>query len=402
MMRKKTIAWTIVALGMTMMLGFWTGGAKAADVVKWGVLIDLSGPTSDWGKTQTRGQLDASRWINEQGGINGKKLELIVVDDAYNVQKGVAGYNRLTESEKVLGTYIQSTGTAITLAKKIVEDGIATFGASFTAKFEDPAKFPYSFFVGPSYGTMGRITLKWIKDNWKDTTRNPRICFLYPDNTYGQDILDACKAYAQKIGVEVVADQVINWPTKDATVQLTNMKRSDPDFAFITSTAMNGAVILKNAKALGLRTKFVSNIRNFEESLITLSGGAAEGTYGVDPFAPYGEDVPGMKKVVECNEKWHAGEPGTNVYVEGWVNVLVIAEAMRMADKAGKLTPAGIRDALEQFKNFETGGLAPPLTFTKTDHRASMAAKIYEIKGNKMVDVAGWIELPRDQDYFGK
>jgi branched-chain amino acid transport system substrate-binding protein len=325
-----------------------------------------------------------------------------VVDDAYDTAKGVAGYNRLVDSEKVLGIYIQSTGTTITLAKKIVADGIATIAASFTAKFEDPAKTPFSFYVSPSYGTMGRIALKWVKDNWKDASRNPKICYIFPDNTYGRDILDACKTYAKQIGVDVGSDQVVNWPTKDATVQLTNMKREDPDFAYITSTAMNGAVILKNAKALELRTKFISNIRNFEESLIELSGGAAEGTYGVNPIAPYGANVPGMKKVVESHDKWHPGEKGTNVYVEGWVNILSVAEALKIADKANALNPAGIRNAFEQFKNFDTGGLAPPLTFTPTDHRASMAAKIYQIQGGKMVDVSGWIELPRDAEYFGK
>ncbi len=73
-----------------------------------------------------------------------------------------------------------------------------------------------------------------------------------------------------------------------------------------------------------------------------------------------------------------------------------------MADKAGDLTPSGIRNAFEKFKDFDTGGLAPPLTFTSTDHRASMAAKIYEIKKNKMVDVSGWVELSKDEKYFGK
>ena len=165
---------------------------------------------------------------------------------------------------------------------------------------------------------------------------------------------------------------------------------------------MNGVVILKNAKALGIKTKFISNIRNFEETLIKLSGGAANGTYGVHPIAPYGAEVPGMKKVVESNEKWHKGEMGTNVYVEGWVNILAVTNALRMADKAGKLTPVGIREAFEQFKGFDTGGLAPPLTFTKTDHRASMAAKIYEVKNDKIEAVTSWIELPRDKAYFGK
>ncbi len=401
-MKKWTIGLIMMAVALAFTLGPIANNVSAADVIKWGVLIDLSGPTSDWGKNQVKGQLDAMRWVNENGGINGKELKLIVVDDGYKVPRGVAGYNRLVDSEKVLGLYIQSTGTTMTLIKKIVADGVATIAASFTSKFQNPKKTPFSFFVSPSYGTMGRISLKWIRDNWKDKSRNPRICYLYPDNKYGRDILNVCKDYAKKIGVDVGPDQVINWPTKDATVQLTNMTRYNPDFAYITSTAMNGAVILKNAKALGIKTKFISNIRNFEESIITLSGGAAEGTYGVHPIAPYGAPVPGMKKVVETHEKWHPGETGTNVYVEGWVNILGVTEALKTADKAGDLTPSGIRNAFEKFKDFDTGGLAPPLTFTSTDHRGSMAAKIYEIKGGKMVDVSGWVELPRDMEYFGK
>jgi branched-chain amino acid transport system substrate-binding protein len=401
-MKKWIIRLTISVFVLAMVFGVAADSARAAEVIKWGVLIDLSGPTSDWGKNQVKGQLDAMRWVNEHGGINGKELKLIVIDDSYDTAKGVAGYNRLVDSEKVLGLYIQSTGTTMTLAKKIVADGVATIAASFIGVFQDPAKYPFSFYVSPSYNDMARIALKWARTTWKDASRDPKLCYLYPDNTYGRAILETSNKYAKEIGVQIGPDQVINWPTKDATVQLTNMTRYDPDFAYITSTAMNGAVILKNAKALGLKTKFISNIRNFEETLIELSGGAAEGTYGVHPIAPYGAPVPGMKKVVESHEKWHPGDKGTNVYVEGWVNILCVAEALKTADKAGNLTPSGIRDAFERFRNFETGGLAPPLTFTNTDHRASMAAKIYEIKGGKMVDVSGWIELPREMEYFGK
>ncbi len=401
-MKKWIIGFAISVFFLALAIGVSPGNARAAEEIKWGVLIDLSGPTSDWGKNQVKGQLDAMRWINEHGGINGKKLKLIVIDDGYKVPKGVAGYNRLIDSEKVKGIYIQSTGTTMTLKKKIVADGVATIAASFIGVFQDPAKFPYSFYMSPSYNDMARIALKWVRTGWKDKSRDPKIVYLYPDNGYGRAILGTSKDYAKKIGVGVGPDQVINWPTKDATVQLTNMGRYDPDFAYITSTAMNGAVILKNAKAIGSRAKFISNIRNFEETLINLSGGAAEGTYGVHPIAAYGSPVPGMKKVVASHEKLHPGEKGTNVYVEGWVNILCVAQALKTADGAGNLPPAGIRDAFEQFRNFETGGLAPPLTFTSKDHRGSMAAKIYQVKNGKMVDISGWIELPRDQEYFGK
>ena len=400
---KRGVILTIATIFMvTLAVGYASVNAQAADEIKWGVLIDLSGPTSDWGKNQVKGQLDAARWINENGGINGKELKLIVIDDGYDTAKGVAGYNRLVDSEKVLGLYIQSTGTSMTLAKKIITDGVVYTGAAFYNWFQDPAEFPSSFYMSPSYNDMARIALKWVRDTWEDKSRNPKIVYLYPDNGYGRAILNTSKKYAKQIGVDVGPDQVINWPTKDATVQLTNMSRYNPDFAYITSTAMNGAVILKNAKALGLKTKFISNIRNFEESLITLSGGAAEGTYGVHPIAPYGADVPGMKKVVESHEKWHPGETGTNVYVEGWVNILCTGEALKRADKAGNLTSAGIRDALDGFRNYDTGGLAPPLTFTSEDHRGSTAAKIYEITGGKMVPVSDWVELPRDKEYFGR
>ena len=400
---KRAMMFTIMTTCiLALLIGFSPVGALAADEIKWGVLIDLSGPTSDWGKNQVKGQLDAMRWVNENGGINGKNLKLIVIDDGYKVPKGVAGYNRLVDSEKVLGLYIQSTGTTLTLKEKIKTDGVATIAASFSSKCRIRPSCPSVSLCRRHTVPWVGLRCSWIKDTWTDTSRNPKICYLYPDNNYGRDILEVNKAYAAKIGVDVGPDQVINWPTKDATVQLTNMNRYNPDYAYITSTAMNGAVILKNAKALGLKTKFISNIRNFEESLITLSGGAAEGSYGVHPIAPYGAPVPGMTKVVESHEKWHPGEKGTNVYVEGWVNILCVTEALKMADKAGDLTPAGIRAAFETFNNFDTGGLAPPLTFTGTDHRASMAAKIYEIKGGEMVDISGWIELPKEAEYFGK
>jgi branched-chain amino acid transport system substrate-binding protein len=150
-MKKLTLVIAVFAIVVGLSFGLLPNHAGAADVIKWGVLIDLSGPTSDWGKNQVKGQLDAMRWVNEHGGINGKELKLIVIDDGYKVPRGVAGYNRLVDSEKVPGLYIQSTGTSMTLAKKIVADGIVTTGAAFYSFFQDPAKFPYSRQVGPDY-----------------------------------------------------------------------------------------------------------------------------------------------------------------------------------------------------------------------------------------------------------
>ena len=71
-MKKWTLVIACLAIAVTLSFGPLPNHAGAADVIKWGVLIDLSGPTSDWGKNQVKGQLDAMRWVNENGGINGK------------------------------------------------------------------------------------------------------------------------------------------------------------------------------------------------------------------------------------------------------------------------------------------------------------------------------------------
>jgi branched-chain amino acid transport system substrate-binding protein len=214
--------------------------------------------------------------------------------------------------------------------------------------------------------------------------------------------LPVARNYAAEIGVNVVGEQDVPWPTKDPSAALMAIADLNADFAYLTSTAKNGAVVLRYAKELKIKPKFICNIRTSEESLIPLSLGAAEGVYGVQCFAPYGANVPGMKKVVESHEKWRPGETGTNVYVEGWVNILVVAEALNRADKAGKLTPRGIKEAFETLRKFDTGGLAPPITFTKKDHRASLAAKIYQVKNGKFVDVSGWVNIQRDFKYFGE
>ena len=86
-MKKWTILIAILAITVAFSGGPWPSQVAAADVIKWGVLIDLSGPTSDWGKNQVKGQLDAMRWVNENGGINGKELQLIVIDDGYKVPR---------------------------------------------------------------------------------------------------------------------------------------------------------------------------------------------------------------------------------------------------------------------------------------------------------------------------
>src|SRR5215510_15885760 len=83
-------------------IGLGAGAAEAQEVIKLGNLVDLTGPTSDQGKDIAQGRIDAVQYINEKGGVNGKKLELISVEYGFQPPRAVAAYKKFVEEDKVL------------------------------------------------------------------------------------------------------------------------------------------------------------------------------------------------------------------------------------------------------------------------------------------------------------
>ena len=373
---------------------------KRKGVIKWGIMLDLTSATLDWGKQCAMGMIDAARYLNESGGINGKRIELIIYDDKYKLSESQLAYRKFKDEEKVLGLYIQSTGANLAIAPLATKDRMFMFSGGTTAKLSNPMKYPYYFSLGPTYLDIARAGIKYIKDSWTHKTRDPRLVFMYPDNIYGREPLEAAKMYASELGVDVGPDQIVNWPTLDATPQLLSMQAFEPDYALIVSTSMNAATILRDSKKLAIKTRFICNNRVFTEDLAKLAMGTAEGVLGIQSVAPYGANVPGMEKIVKLHDMRHPYHEPTVAYVDGWVNILVPMEAAKTADEAGKLTSDGIKEVLESFRHYSTGGLLPTLSFYEDDHRATTQARIYAIERESLVAITGFIDVGRDKKYF--
>lgn len=322
--------------------GISIGGQKKT--IRWGVIQDLTSATVDYGKQSAMGLIDAARYVNENGGINGKKLELIVHDDKYLIAEGEKIYQRFRDEDNVFGIYAQSTGT--------------------------------------------------------NQSRNPRMVYLFPDNPYGRNPLEAAKSYAKKLDVEVGPDQIINWPTIDTSAQLTAMQEYDPDFAYISSTAKKAVSIFKDAHRLDIKTKFICNMRVFNEELIRLGMSTVDGALGIQPLAFYGEKVPGMEKIVKSHDKWHPYHYPTLIYVEGWANVLVLAAALKVADDAGELSPEGLKNAFENFRNFSTEGLTPPISYFENDHRATTETRLFKISNDTFTPISDYIDVGRTPGFL--
>ena len=374
------------------------GGAAAS--IKVGGIFDLTGVTSDVGKSFQKGVLDCVQAINDKGGINGKKIDLIAVDYGYKIPEAVAAYKRLVNDEKVIMINGWGTGDTEGLKNQVNTDKVPYVSASFSAALTDTAKTPFNFFVGPSYSDQLRAWLKWVREDWKDKDKNPKVAFFYGDNAYGKSPMEAGRQYAKEIGIDVVDEEILPGTFQDATSQLLNMKQKAADYAYINVTTTGVSTVLKDAKKLGITTKFGSNPYGFSEQLPAVAADAAEGVTGVMPHVPFGEDVPGMKAITDFHKAHHPDDSHDAIYVRGWSYVLVWSEALKRADTKGALNGPGVKAAMEELKDFDVGGLTNPVTYTATDHRASTKTPIYMVKGGKLAKVAEY-EMPRKPEWLG-
>jgi branched-chain amino acid transport system substrate-binding protein len=373
---------------------FLAGGAVLAADIKVGHLADLTGPTSSVGNPYGKAVQDYKDYINSKGGINGKKIDMPMFDYAYDKNKAINQYKKYVE-EKVVAIQGWGSGDTEALTGFLAADKIPYLSASYSAHLTDINKAPYNFFIAADYSTQLRAGLKYIKDNWKEK-RAPKVAFIYPNNPYGIAPIKAGKEYAKELGFDIVGDEIVDLKAIEANSQMLSLKSKGADFAWIGGTTPSTAVILKDAKKLGLQTKFFVNLWGNDEDLVKMAGDAAEGAMGMQAAAIYGENVPGMKLIKEITK----GQHQNTHYIRGWVSMMVLCEALKIADKKGQLNGPGVKAALETIKDYDTGGLTPKITFTPTDHRPNMSAKVYEYNKGKLV-LKKTIDLPRKAEWLG-
>jgi branched-chain amino acid transport system substrate-binding protein len=116
--------------------------------------------------------------------------------------------------------------------------------------------------------------------------------------------------------------------------------------------------------------------------------------------APFGSNVPGMKKIMDFHAKNHPNDQHNLFYVRGWTYALTWSEGLKIADKNKQLTGEGVKNAMESMRNFNLGGLVQPVTFTPEDHRSSTKSLVYVVKDGKLVKVEEF-EVPRKKEWLG-
>jgi len=395
-------------------------GAVGAQEVKLGSLNDLTGPTSDVGKDVALGIREAVQYVNDTGGINGKKIRLFLYDYGYRVPEAITTYKRFRDFDRVPAVLGWGTGDTEALSPTVAKDRMPYLSHSFSAKLTDPKTAPYNFVYGTDYSSNARAAMTaWFEEVWQKDPRfkaarekgeKPRVVMFYAfPIPYATAPIKALKDHAALLGFEVGPDQDVSLVALDTKSQVLAAKAFKPHLAWHGNTTMSVAATIKDAHALELGADHIVNNWGYDENLVRLAGPAAEGVMGIAVTAFYGEKVPLMDKVLEYGKKINPGVPPEARMirtVQSWVQVLMMAEAMKRADKAGKLNGPGIKEAFETFKGWTPGLGRPPITLTATDHRPGSVIPVYRIKGGKFelvknVDLKERWPKQWDGEFFG-
>lgn len=216
-----------------------------------------SGPASAYGQLLNKTEVAYIRMINQHGGINGRKINLISLDDGYSPPKTVDLTRKLVEQDNVLGIF-DTLGTAPNAAIEdyLNEQHVPQFAISGAERFNDPARYPWTMGVIASYEAEGRIYANYILQNIKGA----KIAVLYQNDELGKDYLKGLQAglgsEAQSMIVKTASYELTD-PTIDS--QIGALKASGANVLFDASSPKFAALAIRRAYELGWRpTHFLS------------------------------------------------------------------------------------------------------------------------------------------------
>jgi branched-chain amino acid transport system substrate-binding protein len=356
--------------------------------LKVGNLVDYTGATSSVGKISGPGKVDAMAWVNKNGGINGKQVDMETVDYGYQTQRSIQQYKKWKDEGAIA---IQGYGTNDTEAMVgfIAEDKIPYFSLSLSGHLTDPSGItsrakegkikpaPYNFFGAASYSDGARALIIWAAEDWKKkgTAGKPKYIHLGDNHPYPLAPKEAGEELAKQMGFDLVPSIQYALAGGDFKAQCLALQASGANYAFLANTTGANIALLRSCETVGVKTQFMANIWGMDEPGMKASGKAVDGLVWVAGQAAWGSDVPGMKTFREIS---NMSDPSGKVYrplpyVRAACQVLYMSEAMTRADKAGKLDGPAIKAELEKMKDFvpyNTQGLCPAATWTDKDHRS--------------------------------
>jgi len=357
--------------------------------IKIGTFSALTGPVAIIGAPFNHGLLSYINWINDQGGVYGRKIKVISYDDQFNPALTVTGVKKMVEEDKVFAI-VGGLGTPGCLAVMDYLNGkgvpFVYQGSGVSALAIPPKK--YVFAVQPNYTNEGQIFVKYIVDDLK----LKKIALLYRDDDAGREGSVGVDQGISRFGGELVVKSPFPGTETDFTSYLLKVKQSDAD-ALIVYEPTDSAIasnILKTAKSLGLTQKIF--LPYSHAGIVAAAGEAAENVYITGWVDFSNPEDPGVQKFFEIWTKYYPKDnPLLYAYaVAGFVAGEIFVEALKRSG------PYPTRDsivwALETFYGW-SGYVAKDISYGPNERSGKYSMFFMRVENGQLVKVSDWISV---------
>jgi branched-chain amino acid transport system substrate-binding protein len=356
----RSIFRTIFVLFFSLLMA---GAVFAAPSVKIGALFSVSGPASFLGEPERNTAEMMVAEINKDGGIKGRKLELIVYDTQGDATKAVQAANKLIKDDKVVAIIGPSTtGDSMAVIPVVEKAEIPLISCAAGIKITDPVKK----WVFKTAQNDVLAVMKIYKNLQKQKIN--KIAILTVSDGFGSSGREQLKLQTKEFDIKIISDETYSPSDKDMTVQLTKIRQSEAQAIVCWGTNPGPAIVARNAKQLGIKIPLYMSHGVSSKKFIELAGAGAEGI-----ILPSGRVIvadqlpksdPQKKALMNYVNKYreHYKVEGDHFGGHAYDAIMLLKKAMEQAG----FSPAAIRDQLEKTK--KVAGIGGTFSFSPQDH----------------------------------
>jgi branched-chain amino acid transport system substrate-binding protein len=372
----KTIA--LATLALTATLASAQQGVSN-DEITLGSIQDLSGPLAGFGKQIRSGMLLAVDEINEQGGINGRKIKLLIEDSAYDPKKAVLAAQKLVNQDKIFAM-IGHLGTAQNMAAMPVqfEKNVINWLPVTAARemYEPLNRLKYSF-AAPYYDQMLHAVPRLVKEKGAK-----KVCTIYQDDDFGLEVLRGAEAGLKTLNMEFAEKTSFKRGATDFSSQVSKMQASACDFIVLGTIIRETIGTIGTARKMGYTPTFLGSSASYTDLIHKLGGKAMDGLYAsMTVQNPYTDEQSQPLRFWANKYKTKFNEDPSVFSVYGY---LITTTFQTAANKAGKnlTTDSFVKAADSLSLPSDIFGSAPQ-SFTATKRLGSNVSRLSQIQDGK-------------------
>jgi len=367
--------------------GGGSGGGK--EPIKLGGWFPLTGPVASSGIPQKQGVVAAYQQINAEGGINGRKVDFIARDNAFDPQQTIQAARQLVGSDKVVAI-VGANGTATTAAafpyvlNQAKVPIVNPYGGA--AEWYNPAK-PLLFGYQTLYEQQAAAVGAWAAEDGAK-----HIVVVRSDPAAFANVAKNVAPAAKAVNPGVQVDEVVTkFQSTDYSPIIGQVKAKKPDAVVTILAYPEAAAYLKQAKLQGLTAPVYGYGPEADEGLIKLAGVAADGFHAVSLTKPALDPSPAMEQYRAALKKYAPKEQPSSNSAASYAGALAFAEVLKKVK--GDVTPQSIAQALSSAGTVDTG-ILPPLKWGKDAHLGTNQLQRVAVQDGKFVAQGQFMAAP--------